>query len=141
MRPACSPRWPAGRHVTVEINQTSNDQILGVRGADHPFSAYRAAGVPLVLSTDDEGVERIDLTHEYVRAVQTWHLDYRALKNLARAAIADSFLSGTPLRTAAGGTPVEPTSSLLARDDKARLQWQLERDLSAFETRIVQEMR
>jgi hypothetical protein len=41
----------------VEINLTSNDQILGVHGAMHPFPAYRAAGVPTVLSTDDEGVE------------------------------------------------------------------------------------
>ena len=42
-----------------------------------PYSAdflrrYRAAQVPVALSTDDEGVSRIDLTHEYVRAA----LDY-----------------------------------------------------------------
>jgi adenosine deaminase len=130
----------AKRHVTVEINQTSNDQILGVRGADHPFGAYRAAGVPVVLSTDDEGVERIDLTHEYVRAAQTWHLGYRALKSLARAAIADSFLAGVPLRTAPDGTPLRPDDTLRGHSDKARLQWQLETELQAFGTRIVREM-
>ena len=34
--------------VAVEINLTSNDVILGVRGKDHPLTAYLAAGVPVV---------------------------------------------------------------------------------------------
>src|SRR5262249_24466836 len=36
------------RPVVVEINLTSNDLILGVRGKDHPLPAYLAAGVPVV---------------------------------------------------------------------------------------------
>ncbi|HVH72830.1 MAG TPA: adenosine deaminase, partial [Candidatus Dormibacteraeota bacterium] len=56
-------------HVMVEISLTSNDVILGVSGKDHPFPLYRQFGVPVALATDDEGVSRIDLTHEYVRAV------------------------------------------------------------------------
>jgi adenosine deaminase len=44
------------RHVLVEINLTSNDLILGVRGREHPLRAYMHAGVPAALSTDDEGV-------------------------------------------------------------------------------------
>src|ERR1700734_1028780 len=35
----------ASRHIMTEINLTSNDVILGVTGAWHPLSAYRAAGV------------------------------------------------------------------------------------------------
>jgi adenosine deaminase len=57
-------RW----QITVEINLTSNDKILGVRGKDHPLPAYLAAGVPVVLSTDDPGVSRINLANEYFRA-------------------------------------------------------------------------
>jgi adenosine deaminase len=53
------------RPVVVEINLTSNDLILGVRGKDHPLSTYLAAGVPVVLSSDDAGISRIDLTNEY----------------------------------------------------------------------------
>jgi adenosine deaminase len=79
--------------VVVEINLTSNDVILGVRGKDHPLPAYRAAGVPLVLSTDDAGVSRIDLTHEYVRAARDYRLGYRDLKELARNSLTYSFLS------------------------------------------------
>jgi adenosine deaminase len=80
------------KKIAVEINLTSNDQILGVRGNRHPFPAYRAAGVPVVLSTDDAAVERIDLTNEYVRAARDYGLDYAALKAIARASLTYSFL-------------------------------------------------
>ena len=67
-RPGELMKEMADRHVMVEVNLTSNDVILNVKDADHPFMLYRKAGVPVALSTDDEGVSRIDLTHEYVRA-------------------------------------------------------------------------
>jgi adenosine deaminase len=82
------------KQIAVEINLTSNDQILDVRGREHPFQAYRAAGVPVVLSTDDAGVERIDLTHEYARAARDYGLSYAAMKELARASLAHSFARG-----------------------------------------------
>ena len=56
------------RPVTIEISLTSSDLILNVRGNDHPLATYLAAGVPVVLSTDDPGVARIDMTNEYFRA-------------------------------------------------------------------------
>ena len=80
------------RKVAVEINLTSNDLILGVRGKNHPLPAYLKAGVPVVLSTDDAGVSRIDLTNEYVRAARDYRLDYRQLKAIARNALAYAFL-------------------------------------------------
>lgn len=82
----------AARHVMVEINLTSNDVILGVSGKQHPFPIYRQFGVPVALSTDDEGVSRIDLTHEYVRAVEIYNLSYLDLKQMVRAGIEHSFL-------------------------------------------------
>jgi adenosine deaminase len=81
------------RKVAVEINLTSNDVILGVRGKDHPLQAYRGANVPVVLSTDDAGVSRIDLTNEYLRAARDYPLTYRELKAIARASIEHAFLS------------------------------------------------
>jgi adenosine deaminase len=80
------------RPVVVEINLTSNDVILGVRGKDHPLPAYLAAGVPVVISTDDAGVSRIDLTNEYFRAARDYGLGYRMLKAIARNALIHSFL-------------------------------------------------
>ncbi len=73
----------AARGVMVEINLTSNADILGISGDDHPFEIYRAHGVPVALSTDDEGVSRIDLTHEYARAVATYDLSYGEVKELS----------------------------------------------------------
>jgi adenosine deaminase len=80
------------RNVAVEINLTSNDVILGVRGKDHPLMAYRGAGVPTMLSTDDAGVSRIDLSNEYFRAAHDYPLTYRDLKEMARTSIVHSFL-------------------------------------------------
>ena len=80
------------RPVVVEINLTSNDLILGVRGKDHPLPAYLAAGVPVVLSSDDAGISRIDLTNEYVRAARDYGLGYRMLKATARNALIYAFL-------------------------------------------------
>lgn len=80
------------RHIAVEINLTSNDLILGVRGANHPLPVYRKYGVPLVLSTDDEGVSRTHLTQEYQRAVLTYGLSYADLKSIVRNSIEYSFL-------------------------------------------------
>lgn len=83
----------ADREIMVEINLTSNDIILGIEGKDHPFQLYRRHAVPLALSTDDEGVSRIDLTHEYQRAVETYDLTYEDLKRLSMNSLQYSFLS------------------------------------------------
>src|ERR1700722_13951585 len=77
----------AQRSVLVEINLTSNDVILGVSGEDHPLPVYMKYGVPVALSTDDEGVSRSDMTHEYLRAVESYGLSYADLKRMARQSL------------------------------------------------------
>jgi len=139
----------AGKHVMIEINLSSNESILGVKGADHPFPVYRAAHVPVALSTDDEGVSRIDITREYVRAVLDYHLSYQDLKQLARTGMEHNFLPGESLWAAPDvfttpaapckGQPLggdEPTSAckaFLGGSEKAAAQWELERRFRAFE--------
>src|SRR6266436_6895623 len=90
----------AAKHVMVEISLTSNDLILDVSGKEHPFLMYKMFGVPMALSTDDEGVSRIDLTHEYVRAVLTYDLHYADLKRMVRTSLEHSFLPGGSLWSA-----------------------------------------
>ena len=87
----------ASNDIAVEINLTSNDVILGVSGKQHPFELFRSFKVPLTVSTDDEGVSRIDLTHEYQRAVETYDLSYGDIKQMARNALEYSFLEGESL--------------------------------------------
>jgi len=95
----------ARRHVLVEINLTSNCQILVVCGRDHPLPLYRRSGVPVALSTDDEGIERTDLTSEYERAVRLYHLGYEDLRAMARAALDHGLLQGASLWRAPATSP------------------------------------
>ena len=87
----------AKNHVMIEIALSSNDLILGISGKDHPFPIYRKHNVPVSLSTDDEGVSRINLTHEYVRAVETYGLRYADLKQMVRTGMNHSFQQGESL--------------------------------------------
>ncbi len=96
-RPFDLLREMAAKHILVEINLTSNDVILGVSGKDHPLPIYRKFGVPVALATDDEGVSRINLTHEYARAAQTYDLHYADFKNMVRDSLEHSFLPGDSL--------------------------------------------
>jgi adenosine deaminase len=139
----------AAHHVMAEINLTSNDVILGISGANHPFPIYRAHHVPVALSTDDEGVSRIDLTHEFQRAVETYNLNYSDLKVLARTSVEYSFLPGASLWSArdtlgqpvpqcASSTPgVEEKTSACAEflrsSPKAQEEWKLEKRFHDFE--------
>ena len=84
----------AQKGVLVEICLTSNDVILGVSGDRHPLPVYMKYGVPVALATDDEGVSRSDMTHEYLRAVEGYGLSYGDLKRMARASLEHSFLRG-----------------------------------------------
>jgi len=59
---------------------------------------YLKAGVPMALSTDDEGVSRIDLTHQYQRAVEEHHLMYTDLKTMARNSPEYSFCLDQDIR-------------------------------------------
>lgn len=73
-------KYMAENEIMVEVNLTSSEAILGVKGNEHPYEIYKDAGVPMAFSTDDEGVGRIDITHEYMRAVQEHNLSYAELK-------------------------------------------------------------
>ena len=142
----------AAKHVMVEINLSSNEGILGVKGAEHPFPMYRAAHVPVALSTDDEGVSRIDLTHEYVRASLDDHLSYADLKKLARTGMEHSFLPGASLwawpddfaavaeackgRMPGADDPSAACKAFLAGSEKATAQWELEHRFRTFEARF-----
>jgi len=136
------------RGVLVEICLTSNDIILDVRGDEHPLPLYLEAGVPVTLATDDEGVARIDLTHEYLRAALTYDLGYRELKTMARNSLAYSFLPGTGLWQPGSFAVMEacacdvlgfrnPTltcAEFLASSERAREQWRLEAEFVTFES-------
>ena len=106
-----------------------------------------AALVPVVLSTDDEGVLRTDLTAEYVRAAREHSLRYTDLKGLARASLEYAFLHGASLwKDGQIGTPVEACAArldaascqdFLRSSEKARMQADLEARFVEFENDVT----
>jgi adenosine deaminase len=141
----------AQRHVMIEVNLSSNEAILGIKGDEHPFPNYRLAHVPVALSTDDEGVSRIDITREYVRAANDYHLTYADMKTLARTGMEHNFLPGAslwakpdvfsaaaePCKEDALGAknPSARCKAFLDGSEKAAAQWELERRFKAFEAK------
>jgi adenosine deaminase len=139
----------AERNVLVEISLTSNDVILGVSGDDHPLPIYMKYGVPVALATDDEGVNRSDMTHEYLRAIESYRLSYGDLKRMARQSLEHSFLPGGSLwadtklifRLApacmgdvpGADKPSAACEQYLSANERARMQWKLEGEFTKFE--------
>jgi adenosine deaminase len=139
-------------HIMTEINLTSNDVILEVEKQWHPLPSYRAAGVPVALSTDDEGVSRIDITHEYTRAALDFSLSYLDLKRMARTSLEHSFLPGaslwsqpdnfTTINSACASQPLGSENpapkclDFLRSSERAAEQWQLEHRYQQFESSI-----
>ena len=80
------------KKVAVEVNITSNDFILGVKNEAHPVNLYRRFGVPFVISTDDPGVSRNNLSGEYVLFVSRYKPSYMELKEVVFNSIRYSFL-------------------------------------------------
>jgi adenosine deaminase len=144
----------AAKHIPVEVCLTSNALILGIQGNQHPLHLYLKSGVPVVLATDDEGVLRTDLTHEYQRAASTYGLDYQTLKNLARNSLTYSFMQGNSLwqdpkqflpidacnkeKLGAKKLVTATCKNYLQQNPKAQLQWNMEMDFNGFEQQMAQ---
>jgi adenosine deaminase len=133
--------------AVVEIMFTSNAQILGVTGDNHPFRDYRSYGVPIAFSTDDEGVSHSDYTREWIYGYKKFGLKLDELKLLARQSLQHSFLPGAPLWSGVPGgeiagdcagslpgaaRPSESCQSFLQKSPKARLQWEYEVALAKY---------
>lgn len=104
------------KDIAVEINLTSNAFINGVQGADHPITLYRKYGVPYVISTDDAGVTRHNLSGEYALFASRYKPSYAEVKKASYNSIRYAFLPAA---------------------DKARLTKQLDERFTKFEAEIA----
>lgn len=136
-------------NTLVEVLFTSNAQILGVAGEEHPFVQYfRKYGVPVAFSTDDEGVSYADFTSEWIYGVIQYRLTFAEVVQLARTSLQYSFLPGNPLwqdvvsakvvsqcagETLGNADPGEPCKTFIEKSAKARIQWCYEAKLSRFD--------
>jgi adenosine deaminase len=132
--------------IAVEINLTSNDEILGITGANHPLNTYLNAKIPVVLSSDDPGISRNTLSHEYYRAVTEHHLSLAQLLQVNRNSISYSMLEGASLwKNPENLTLVADCQELdsvrclafIAKNPKALQQWLLEKKMLGFFTTRV----
>jgi hypothetical protein len=89
------------------------------------------------------------MTHEYLRAIETYRLSYPDVKRMARQGLEHAFLPGESLwtntklvfRTAppcasdvlGGDQPSAVCASFLSTNEKAREQWRLETEFAGFE--------
>lgn len=135
--------YMAKEHKAVEINLISNKRVLNVSGKEHPLNYYLKHDVPVVLSTDDEGILRTDLTSQYVEAVIGHGLDYQTIKQINRNALTYSFAPGNSIWTNAEQAQLVPEcqdlnsahcKSFIKNNEKGQLQWNLEQKLKAFES-------
>jgi hypothetical protein len=140
----------ADKNIMVEVCLSSNDKILGVRGKQHPLPIYLKYGVPVALATDDLGISRSDMTQEYLKAVEDHDVGYTQLKSMARASLEHAFIAGKSLwrdakrpvavreceRDSAGANDRGMSAEcrrFLESNEKARLQWELEKAYALFE--------
>ena len=79
--------------IAVEVNLSSNDFILGIKGDAHPVMLYRKYGVPFVIATDDAGVSRNNLSGEYVLFASRYKPNYAEIKKLSYDSLRYSFLA------------------------------------------------
>lgn len=137
--------------IAVEVCLTSNHRLLGITGNESQILTYYHNNVPITLCTDDEGILRTNLTHQYELAGTKYNFTYSQLKNIARNSIYYSFLPGKSLwesnqyiavkkicRVDYSKKRLETTGckNYLYKNEKARMEWKLERRFYQFEKSI-----
>ena len=119
-----------------------------MRGKNHPLHDFMQAGIPVALATDDEGVARSDMTHEYLKGVEEQELSYADLKRMARTSLEHAFVSGpslwsdskefVPVKECASlrstATASEACQKFFGASEKAGLQYKLEQQFGEFES-------
>ena len=86
-------RYMKKNSIPIEINLVSNEFILKVKENRHPFSLYKEFGVPIVISTDDAGILRTNMTEQYVLLAKRYqNVSYNDIKQYVYNSINYSFI-------------------------------------------------
>lgn len=105
------------KEIPVEILLTSNQEILNINGPEHPVSIYLNHNVPVVIATDDPGIEGTNLSQEYINFTLSHpELSYKQIREINLNSIRYSYLS---------------------KNEKDRMLIQLEDRLEQFERNIT----
>lgn len=92
-------RYMAKNSIAIEINLVSNEFILKVKESRHPFSLYKEFDVPIVISTDDAGILRTNMTEQYVLLAKRYKkVSYANIKQYVHNSIYFSFIKSESLK-------------------------------------------
>ena len=84
----------AERQSGIEVSLTSNVQTTTVPDyASHPLRLFLQRGLCATLNSDDPGISRITLRHEYDVAAPAAGLDDEMIRQAQRNALAAAFLT------------------------------------------------
>ena len=86
-------KYMSKNNIPIEINLTSNEFILKVKENRHPFTLYKEFNVPIVISTDDAGILRSNMTEQYVLLAKRYQdVSYATIKKYVYNSINYSFI-------------------------------------------------
>ncbi|MBP1221508.1 adenosine deaminase [Flavobacterium sp. 1355] len=92
-------RYMAKNNIPIEINLVSNEFILKVKENRHPFTLYKEFNVPIVISTDDAGILRTNMTEQYVLLAKRYpDVSYATIKQYVYNSINYSFIQDASVK-------------------------------------------
>jgi adenosine deaminase len=93
-------QYIGGRRITLEICLTSNMQTIPEFKdlKDHSFGKMREAGLSVTLCTDNRLVSNTTITDEIMKAVETFDISSKELKDLVAYGFKRSFYPDTYLK-------------------------------------------
>ncbi|MFV8467255.1 adenosine deaminase [Flavobacterium sp. LB1P62] len=92
-------QYMAKKTIPIEINLVSNEFILKVKENRHPLPLYKEFGVPIVISTDDAGILRTNMTEQYVLLAKRYKdITYADIKQFVYNSINYSFIKDTSVK-------------------------------------------
>jgi adenosine deaminase/adenosine deaminase CECR1 len=92
-------RYMAKNNIPIEINLVSNEFILKVKENRHPFTLYKEFNVPIVISTDDAGILRTNMTEQYVLLAKRYQdVSYATIKQYVYNSINYSFIQDASVK-------------------------------------------
>jgi len=92
-------RYMAKNNIPIEINLASNEFILKVKENRHPFTLYKEFNVPVVISTDDAGILRTNMTEQYVLLAKRYpDVSYATIKQYVYNSINYSFIQDAAVK-------------------------------------------
>ena len=92
-------QYMAKKDIPIEINLVSNEFILKVKENRHPVTLYKEFGVPIIISTDDAGILRTNMTEQYVLLSKRYkNITYADIKQFVYNSINYSFIKESSVK-------------------------------------------